>query len=116
VCGSSRSRSHELVFAIPDGYPVTPLHTLIIPKRHASTFFELGQAEINACTFLVKDQKNRIEDEDHSVDGFNIGMNNGVSAGQTINHWHMHLIPRRTGDVDDPRGGVRHTLPGKGYY
>ena len=107
---------NELAFAIPDGYPVTPLHTLIIPKRHVSTFFELGQAEINACTFLVKDQKKRIEAEDHSVDGFNIGMNNGVSAGQTINHCHIHLVPRRTGDVDDPRGGVRHTLPGKGYY
>jgi ATP adenylyltransferase len=107
---------NELAFAIPDGYPVTPLHTLIIPRRHVSTFFELGQAEINACTFLIKDQKNRIETEDHSVHGFNIGMNNGVSAGQTINHCHIHLIPRRTGDVDDPRGGVRHIIPGKGYY
>src|SRR5262245_58413342 len=64
-------------------YPVTPLHTLIIPTRHVPTFFELGQAEINACTFIVKDQKKRIEAEDHSVDGFNIGMNNGASAGQT---------------------------------
>lgn len=107
---------NELAFGILDGYPVTSLHTLIITKRHVSTFFELGQAEINACTFLVKDQKKRIEAEDHSVDGFNIGMNNGVSAGQTVNHCHVHLIPRRTGDVDDPRGGVRHTLPGKGYY
>jgi ATP adenylyltransferase len=107
---------NELALAISDAYPVTPLHTLIIPKRHVSTFFELGQAEINACTFLVKDQKKRIEAEDHSVDGFNIGMNNGVSAGQTINHCHIHLVPRRTGDVDDPRGGVRHTVPRKGYY
>jgi ATP adenylyltransferase len=107
---------NELAFVIPDGYPVTPLHTLIIPKRHVSSFFELGQAEINACTFLVKDQKTRIEGEDHSVDGFNIGMNNGVSAGQTVNHCHVHLIPRRTGDVDDPRGGVRHSIPRKGYY
>ena len=107
---------NELAFAISDGYPVTPLHTLIIPRRHVSTFFELGQAEINACTFLVKNQKKLIETEDHSVDGFNIGMNNGVSAGQTINHCHIHLIPRRTGDVENPRGGVRHTIPGKGYY
>src|SRR5262249_12482566 len=73
---------NELAFAVPDGYPVTPLHILIIPRRHVSTFFELGQAEINACTFLVKDQKKRIEAEDYSVDGFNIGTNNGVSAGQ----------------------------------
>jgi ATP adenylyltransferase len=107
---------NELAFAIPDGYLVTPLHTLIIPKRHVSTFFELSQAEINACTFIIKDQKKRIEADDHLVDGFNIGMNNGVSAGQTIDHCHIHLVPRRTGDVDDPRGGIRHTLPGKGYY
>src|SRR5262249_38889685 len=107
---------NELAYAIPDGYPVTPLHTLIIPKRHVSTFFELHQAEINACTFLVNDQKKRIEAEDHLVDGFNIGMNNGVSAGQTINHCHIHLIPRRTADAYNPRGGVRHALPGKGYY
>jgi ATP adenylyltransferase len=63
---------------------------------------------------FYQDQKKRIEAEDHSVDGFNMGMNNGASAGQTINH--CHFIPRQTGDMDDPRGGVRHTPPGKGYY
>ncbi len=65
---------------------------------------------------LVNDQKKRIEAQDRLVTGFNIGINNGASAGQTINHCHIHLIPPRAGDVDDPRGGVRHTLPGKGYY
>ena len=99
-----------------DGFPVTPLHTLVIPKRHTPTYFELSQAEINACTYLIKDQKQSIETQDRSVDGFNIGINNGASAGQTIFHCHMHLIPRRTGDVENPRGGVRHTMPGKGYY
>lgn len=118
-CGINSERilsQNELAYAIPDGYPVSPLHTLIIPKRHVATFFELGQAEVNGCTFLINEQKKRIEAEDHSVNGFNIGMNNGESAGQTISHCHIHLIPRRSGDVDDPRGGVRHTLPGKGYY
>jgi diadenosine tetraphosphate (Ap4A) HIT family hydrolase len=107
---------NALAYAILDGFPVSPLHTLIVPKRHAGTFFELGQAEMNACTFLMNDQKRRIEEEDHSVDGFNIGINNGASAGQTIYHCHIHLIPRRLGDVADPRGGVRHTITGKGHY
>jgi diadenosine tetraphosphate (Ap4A) HIT family hydrolase len=107
---------NELAYTIRDGFPVSPMHTLIIPKRHVATFFELGQAEINACTFLLKEQKTAIEVEDKSVDGFNVGMNNGTSAGQTINHCHIHLIPRRSGDVSNPRGGVRHVIPGKGDY
>lgn len=107
---------NELAYAIADAYPVSPLHTLIITKRHVPTFFELGQAEVNACTALVNQQKTRIQLEDHSVDGFNIGVNSGASAGQIVDHCHIHLIPRRSGDVPDPRGGVRHTIPGKGYY
>ena len=107
---------NELAYVIRDGFPVTPLHTLIIPKRHVATYFDLGQAEINACTSLIKAQKTSIESEDRTVDGFNIGINSGTSAGQTVNHCHIHLIPRRMGDVADPRGGVRHTIPGKGYY
>lgn len=95
---------------------MSPLHTLIIPKRHLATFFELGQAEVNACTVLINEQKKLIESEDHLVNGFNVGVNDGVSAGQTIDHCHIHLIPRRSGDVADPRGGVRHAIPGKGYY
>jgi ATP adenylyltransferase len=107
---------NELAYAIADAYAVSPLHTLIISKRHVGTFFELGQAEVNACTALINQQKKQIEAEDHSVNGFNIGVNNGASAGQTVEHCHVHLIPRRSGDVADPRGGVRHTIPGKGYY
>jgi diadenosine tetraphosphate (Ap4A) HIT family hydrolase len=107
---------NELAYTIRDGCPVSPLHTLVIPKRHVATLFELGQAEINACTVLLKEQKTAIELEDASVDGFNVGMNNGISAGQTISHCHIHLIPRRTGDVPNPQGGVRHVIPGKGYY
>ena len=105
-----------MAYAIPDAYPVSPFHTLIVTKRHVAAFFALGQAEVNACTALINNQKNRIQAEDDSVDGFNIGMNSGASAGQTVDHCHIHLIPRRTGDVDDPRGGIRHTMPGKGYY
>ena len=69
---------NELAYAIADAYPVSPLHTLIITKRHVAIFFELGQAEVNACTALINEQKNRIQAEDHSVDGFNIGVNNGA--------------------------------------
>ena len=105
-----------LAYAIADAYPVSPLHTLVITKRHVATLFELGQAEVSACTALINAQKNRIQSEDHSVDRFNIGMNSGASAGQTVEHCHMHLILRRTVDVDDLRGGLRHTMPGKGYY
>ena len=85
---------NELAYAIGDGFPVTPLNTLIIPKRHTPTYFEPSQAEINACTFLIKSQKQSIETQDRSVDGFNIGINDGASAGQTIFHCHVHLIPR----------------------
>ena len=107
---------NELAYTVRDSFPVTKFHTLIIPKRHINTYFELGQAEINACNQLLCDEKHQIETEDNSVDGFNIGINNSKSAGQTISHCHIHLIPRRDGDVDDPRGGVRHTIPEKGYY
>jgi ATP adenylyltransferase len=109
-------RENELAFAMHDGYPVTELHTLIVPKRHEASYFELGQAEINACNQLLAEMKAYIEATDKGVSGFNIGINNDESAGQTIFHCHIHLIPRRQGDVEDPRGGVRHIIPGKGYY
>jgi ATP adenylyltransferase len=107
---------NELAYLIRDGFPVTDLHTLIIPKRHVASYFELGQAEINACNQLVTVSKKHIEDVDPNVSGFNIGINSGSSAGQTVFHCHIHLIPRREGDVPDPRGGVRHVIPGKGSY
>ena len=107
---------NELAYAIRDGFPVTELHTLIIPKRHVATYFELGQAEVNACNQLLSQLKQDIEQQDDSVKGFNIGMNNGESAGQTIFHCHIHLIPRRDFDVGDPRGGVRGVIPSKQRY
>lgn len=107
---------NALVYAIRDGFPVTPLHTLVIPKRHAEDFFALTEEEILACNQLILEVRQRILDQDPAVQGFNIGMNAGEVAGQTVFHCHIHLIPRRKGDVDNPRGGVRHTIPGKGHY
>ncbi len=107
---------NELAYAIRDGFPVTPLHTLVIPKRHVENYFGLTDLELIACNQLVHLARDQILLQDQTVEGFNIGMNSGVVAGQTIFHCHIHLIPRRPGDVADPRGGVRHLIPGKGAY
>ena len=106
----------ELAYAVRDLFPVTDLHTLIIPKRHAASYFELGRPEVNACNTLLAKAKLRIGETDAAVTGFNIGINDGESAGQSVFHCHIHLIPRRRGDVESPRGGVRHVIPGRGDY
>jgi diadenosine tetraphosphate (Ap4A) HIT family hydrolase/5-methylcytosine-specific restriction endonuclease McrA len=106
----------ELAYAIRDAFPVTSLHTVLIPKRHVRGYFELGRSELNACQRLLEQEKKAIEQADPSVEGFNVGVNEGEVAGQTIFHCHIHLVPRRKGDVEDPTGGVRHVLPGKGDY
>ena len=108
--------SNTLAFAIRDNYPVTQLHTLVIPKRHAATFFDLFEPERRAINQLLDEIRVEIMKKDASVSGFNIGMNSGDAAGQTIGHAHVHLIPRRQGDVQDPRGGVRGVIPGKAAY
>jgi diadenosine tetraphosphate (Ap4A) HIT family hydrolase len=107
---------NSYAYAIWDQFPVTTHHLLILPKRHAVDYFELTQDEKNACDALLTEGRALIQSKDPSVTGFNIGMNCGTDAGQTIFHCHIHLIPRRTGDVGAPRGGVRHTIPGKGNY
>ena len=107
---------NSLGYVIRDGFPVTPGHTLVIPKRHAETFFDLTEGELLACNRLLHEQRGAILEEDGAVQGFNIGMNAGAAAGQTVFHCHIHLIPRRVGDVENPRGGVRHVIPGKGFY
>ncbi len=99
-----------------DGFPVTNGHALVIPRRHISEYFDLTQDELLACDSLLKQLREEIILSDESVAGFNIGINAGAVAGQTIFHCHIHLIPRREGDVDNPRGGVRHIIPGKGFY
>lgn len=108
--------THNSVFAIEDKYPVTRGHLLIIPFRHAEDYFSLTDEERRDSNELLKILKNRILDEDESVTGFNIGMNCGVSAGQTVMHSHIHLIPRRFGDTGDPRGGVRGVIKEKQKY
>jgi ATP adenylyltransferase len=107
---------NELCFAIRDGYPVSPHHTLIIPKRHVANFFDLYQPELNAVHALLHNVETEIRSIDQQVTGFNVGMNIGQDAGQTIFHVHVHLIPRRHGDVGNPRGGVRGVIPGKQQY
>jgi diadenosine tetraphosphate (Ap4A) HIT family hydrolase len=107
---------NEFGYAIRDGFPVTPLHTLIIPKRHVLDYFGLNNAEVVGLNHLLLAQKNALLIEDPTIDGFNIGMNCGETAGQSVWHCHMHLIPRRKGDVEKPRGGVRHIIAGKGHY
>ena len=107
---------NTLAYAIRDGYEVTAGHTLLIPKRHVADYFGLIPAEVNAINQLMAEQKAVLQSEDESIEAFNIGMNCGEVAGQTIFHCHVHLIPRRSGDVENPRGGVRHVIPGKGFY
>ena len=107
---------NTLAYAIRDGFEVTKHHTLFIPKRHIKDYFGLTQAEINAINQLIDSQKEFLDSSDASIDGYNIGMNCGETAGQTIFHCHVHLIPRRKGDVENPRGGIRHVIPEKGFY
>ena len=105
---------NPLAYAIRDKFPVTDGHLLVIPKRHAENYFSLTQDELLACDGLLRQLRDDFRDKDSSVEGFNIGMNAGAVAGQTVFHCHIHLIPRRNGDVVDPRGGIRHVIPAKG--
>ena len=107
---------NELACATWDGFPVTPLHCLIIPHRHVADYFSLSRDEVLACDGLLRQTRERLLAEDPTIQGFNIGLNAGAVAGQTIFHCHFHLIPRRVGDVDEPRGGIRNVIPGKGSY
>lgn len=104
------------VMAIKDNYPVTEHHMLIIPVRHAPDFFSLTSEERRDSESLILALRKRILKSDPDVTGFNIGVNCGVSAGQTIMHAHIHLIPRRDGDIPNPRGGVRGVIPDKMAY
>ena len=107
---------NNLAYLVLDNYPVTPMHMLVIPKRHFKEYFDIFQPELNAIQGLLKKGKEIALKEDKTVSGFNIGINSGQAAGQTIFHCHTHLIPRRENDVENPKGGIRHLMPGKGYY
>ena len=106
---------HRLAFAIPDAYPVSAGHTLVIPRRHVAEYFLMRPEEKDACWELVEWVRQYLLDIYHPT-GINVGFNCGRSAGQTIFHAHIHVIPRYDGDTPNPRGGVRHCIPGKGDY
>ena len=117
-CNLAASRilgGDELALIASDGYPVSPGHTLIIPRRHVGPFFETTDAE-RASLLQLLDRAKAIIDAEFHPDAFNIGINNGAAAGQTVPHLHIHLIPRYAGDSADPRGGVRWVLPEKAKY
>ena len=105
----------EICVAFFDGYPVSPGHALIIPKRHVASYFDLTDAERKAMNKMLLDVKQKLDERFHP-DGYNIGINVGEDAGQSIFHCHMHLIPRYKGDVPNPKGGVRGVIPSKQKY
>jgi len=106
---------NQFVFSIYDGYPISEGHTLIIPKRHIASFFESTAAEQQALLTMLHQVKAEIQQQ-HQPQGYNIGINDGLAAGQTVMHLHIHLIPRYEGDSADPRGGVRWIFPDRAKY
>ena len=118
-CDSKKSgiaHENDLAYASYDSYPVSNHHCLIIPKRHIKDYFDMTNDELIACNDLIQIVKKEILSKDVNVKGFNIGTNAGKIAGQSIMHCHIHLIPRREGDVDNPQGGVRSVIPNKQHY
>ena len=113
---SGIAHENNLAYASYDTYPVSELHCLIIPKRHVIDYFELTDEELVACNDLIKVIKEEVLFKDKNVKAFNIGTNVGKIAGQSIMHCHIHLIPRREGDVENPQGGVRSVIPQKQHY
>jgi diadenosine tetraphosphate (Ap4A) HIT family hydrolase len=101
--------------AISDGFPVTLGHTLIISRRHVPSYFDLTAVECSDLWSLL-DMVKAFLTERFNPDGYNVGFNDGPAAGQTIAHMHLHVIPRRVGDVDDPRGGIRWVIPAQAKY
>jgi diadenosine tetraphosphate (Ap4A) HIT family hydrolase len=117
-CQLERSRiqfQNEHAAAFLDAFPVSAGHTLVVPKRHVASLFDLSQEEQVAVWRLVAVVRDKLKTE-MAVDGFNVGVNDGQAAGQTVMHAHVHVIPRRIGDVADSRGGVRWVIPEKAQY
>ena len=106
----------DIFFFLCYSFPVTKDHTLIILNNHDKTFFDLRDKDILQLNNILKFQKESLMQNDNTITGFNIGINQGESAGQTVMHLHIHLIPRRKGDIEDPRGGVRGVIPSKQKY
>ena len=107
---------NKLAYSSTDNYPVSKFHSLIVPKRHVQDYFDLSSDEVQACHELILKTQEKILKEDTTVKGFNIGTNAGKTAGQSIMHCHIHLIPRREGDVENPQGGVRSVIGSKQHY
>jgi diadenosine tetraphosphate (Ap4A) HIT family hydrolase len=112
---SAWTASNALAFALRDRYPVSPGHSLIIPRRLVATWFDATRDEQIALFDLIEKVKRTLDEEFHP-DGYNVGFNAGVAAGQTVMHLHVHVIPRFVGDVADPRGGVRYVVPARANY
>lgn len=105
----------DLAYVARDAFPVSPGHTLVIIRRHIASFFQIAEAERASILQLLEAEKQRL-DEEFKPDGYNVGINDGAAAGQTIPHLHIHLIPRYQSDQVDPRGGVRLIFPAKADY
>jgi diadenosine tetraphosphate (Ap4A) HIT family hydrolase len=107
--------SNEVAYSILDAFPVSPEHTLVVPRAHVRSIYDLSSAEQHALWELTRAVREALRSTP-GIDGFNIGLNDGPAAGQTIEHAHIHVIPRRSGDCSDPRGGIRLIFPGKAHY
>ena len=116
ISESGSAHENKFAYASYDSYPVSKHHCLIIPKRHIKSYFDLSNDELIACNELIKIVKEEIIIKDNTVRGFNVGCNIEKTAGQSIMHCHIHLIPRREGDVDNPQGGVRSVIPKNQHY
>ena len=118
-CDFSNSELIEegsLCYARRDGYPVSDYHTLVIPKRHVESYFDLEESELTDIYQMLRLMRERIQEKDQTVSAFNVGVNIGRDAGQSIFHVHMHLLPIRQGDIDNPQGGVRGVTTSKPTY
>ena len=118
-CNINKDRivhEYKNFYVVRDAYPVTPLHSLVITKRHVVSYFQCSKEEHDEIPMILDTQKTELKILDDSITGFNIGMNIGEDAGQTIFHCHIHIIPRRQGDTPNPKGGVRGVIPLKQKY
>ena len=115
IVSSESVASNEHAVAIPDAFPLSFGHTLIVPRRHVSSLWDLSESELENIWKLAGEVRKMLGAE-HSPDGFNVGVNDGAAAGQTMDHAHLHVIPRYERDVPDPRGGIRHVLPERARY
>jgi diadenosine tetraphosphate (Ap4A) HIT family hydrolase len=106
---------HPLAIVVRDAFPLSPGHSLVIPRRHVASFFDCTTEE-RAAMMALLDAAKAVLDKEHRPAAYNLGLNNGAVAGQTVMHAHLHLIPRYTGDAVDPRGGVRWMFPGQAAY